>query len=457
MLAHPSCRRRRSASAIIAQASRGWALVALALAGCTNAVLRPEFPDDSAPQRVKPLSAYTHPLKLDAPVVVKTFLVHGMSHSDSTWADVFIQQFAARLQVSVPLCSANDKISIGASPWADDPAKLCVVSGKVGQTEYVFYALQWSPLTDPYKCTQPFLTDRGANDPIPSADHPNNLLCGATSLAFPKRRAWINGVIKDHVLDDGFPDVLVYLAPEFQHFFWDVVSEGLCRMYSDDPRTPACVVPATTSRAGCGADVPAPTSHQTFVFITHSLGANILLDTFRQNLECERGVPPQAGVKLGTAIATTFERPTPYYMLANQYVLLQLHKATKDDFRSRRAVAALQTSPPAFDVRNHPFFAGIAARQRSQSTEPGGGRPKLDIDLVAFSDPNDDLTFLLPTGPPPIEGITVQNVFVPDAWEYFFVLENPDAAHVNYFRKPADGRILDVIVCGMDRSGVLPC
>ena len=420
-------------------------------------MLRPAFPDDSAPQRVKPFRTYTAPVKRDEHVVVKIFLVHGMSHSDSTWADDFIRAFADRLQVSVPLCTADNKISIAASPWPDDPAKLCVVSGSVGQTEYVFYALQWSPLTDPYKCTKPFLSDRGANDPIASTDHPpSNLLCGATSLAFPKRRAVVNGAIKDHVLDDGFPDVLVYLAPKFQHFFWDVVSEGLCRMYSNDPWTTACVATAANAPVGCGADVPAPTSNQRFVFITHSLGANILLDTLSENLKCEKGVSPNPGMKLGTAIATSFERPTPYYMLANQYVLLQLHKATKDDFRSRRATAALQASPPAFDIRNHPFFARLAARQRSQSREPGGGRPNLEVDLVAFSDPNDDLTFLLPSGPPPIDGITVQNVFVRDAWEYFFLLEDPDGAHVNYFRKPAEGRILDVIVCGMDRSGVLP-
>jgi hypothetical protein len=266
----------------------------------------------------------------------------------------------------------------------------------------------------------------------------------------------INGAIKNGVLDDGFPDVIVYLAPLFQPVFWRVVSEGLCRMYSDDPRTTACVMPADSSTR-CGADVPAPTANQRFVFITHSLGANILLDTLDDNLKCTGGSTAGSQVKLGAAIRDSFAGPTPFYMLANQYVLLQLHKATEHDFPSRVAMSSRQVTAPVFDIRNHSFFAELAARPTVQRRGLTAQQRELQIDLTAFSDPNDDLTFLLPTWPPLIKGITVQNVLVRDAAEYLFLLEDPNGAHVNYFRKPGEGRILDVIFCGMDASGVLPC
>lgn len=442
-----------------------WLLGTSVLPGCTNAVLRPTFPNDVPAQNVKPFSQYTGDTggkadKEQKPIVVKTFLVHGMTYSDSRWADTFIQNFSRRVGVDVPPCSSDHQIDIAGSPWAEGPAHLCVVSGHRGTVEYKFYALQWSPLTVPYKCTEPMQRDRDAKSPILSADKPGpageaGRLCDKTFPSFATRRAVINGTIKNSVLDDGFPDVIVYLAPDFQPVFWRVVSEGLCRMYSDDPRTDRCALPED-AKTNCGADVPMPSQSQRYVFVTHSLGANILLDTLADSLKCVKEAKSGFESKLGAAIQATFVGPTPFYMLANQYVLLQLHKASETDF-PHRWPSTERVVPSTFDIRMHPFFKALTTSPRVQSRGAKTRQAELQVDIVAFSDPNDDLTFLLPSELPVSNGISVQNVLVRGAPEYLFFLEDPLSAHVNYFRKPQQTQVLDVIFCGMDQNGVLPC
>ena len=208
-----------------------------------------------------------------------------------------------------------------------------------------------------------------------------------------------------------------------------------------------------------------PTSPPTeqHVFITHSLGANVLLDTLCEQLQCAETHPGAAPLaanlrNLQVAIETSLARPTPFYMLANQYVLLELRKAVP----LAELPFATAEVPAFLDIRNHPFFAKLRSQQLRDklisSAGVAGGR-NTGIDIVAFSDPNDDLSFLLP----PFPGgdtdpfITVQNVLVQNAAEYLWLLENPLAAHVGYYKDPDRAGILDVIFCGMTTSGVTKC
>jgi hypothetical protein len=431
-------------------------LFALSACGCTNAVHSPVFPDSQPDQVVKPLRDYLPSASAPPRPVVKVLLVHGMTHQDVNWADDFIQAFASRLGIKVPRC--DSPISLPTPSPPGHPAQLCVVGGSGADIDYQFFALHWSPLTDPYKCRDPFLGDRESGDPILATPDGKELLCGPTSLHYPVRRAAINGRgIKDVVLNDGFPDVILYLAPHYWPVFRDAVSDALCRLYAADPK----------SRDVCNpAETPAQPVNQQLIFVTHSLGANVLLDTLCEQLDCVEQshgnvAPVTKHRRLREAIQTSMGRATPFYMLANQYVLLELIKARPNDFGPGAR------EEPKGDVRRHPFFQSLKPQvQPDGSIRPGSfGDGISSVDIVAFSDPNDDLSFLLPKFPArgPASGngissfVTVQNVLVKNDWEVLWTLENPSTAHTGYLHSPATSGVFDVIFCGMTTAGLGKC
>src|SRR5205823_3587886 len=176
---------------------------------------------------------------------------------DPTWADDLIQRIAARLHITVPRCMP---VPIITPSSRGHPAQLCVEAGATDDIDFKFYSLQWSPLTDPYKCMPPFLRDRDNGDPIQTttaSGHVTALCPNPNNLHYPVRRALINGrLVKDVVLDDGFPDVMLFLAPQYWPVLRDAVSAALCYMYSANPEQP------------CGPDnMPTSPSTEQHVFI----------------------------------------------------------------------------------------------------------------------------------------------------------------------------------------------
>ena len=375
-----------------------------------------------------------------------------MTHSEPQWADPLIQLLAKRLNVDDGVqgqgCPTPVQIYPPSSP--DHPVRLSVEAGSHAGVEYKFYALQWSPLTDPFKCMAPLLGDREDGNPIKMSSPCSN----PDNLHYPARRALVNGPwIKDYVFNDGFPDVMLYIAPQYWPVFRDAVSAALCYMYSAAPQRPC----------GPGSNPDPPPTEQ-YVFITHSLGANVLLDTLCEQIRCGETHPGAPALNQGRgspdlqrAIRTSFAGSTPIYMLANQYLVLELRKATP---LVVSAVTAAEGTSSFIDVRNHPFFKALRSEPRTdKSLGATTAATQPDIDIIAFSDPNDDLSFLLPslsdgsTGP----AITVQNVLVQNAPEYLWLFEDPKAAHLGYYLNPDHARILDVIFCGMTADGVARC
>ena len=75
--------------------------------------------------------------------------------------------------------------------------------------------------------------------------------------------------------------------------------------------------------------------------------------------------------------------------------------------------------------------------------------PRPHLTLVAFTDPNDLLSYTLPPERYEPEGVTVHNILVSNAPAYFGLLERPDTAHLNYLSNPDIGRL---IACGQPAS-----
>jgi hypothetical protein len=435
------------------------------LSACTNAVRSPSFPESELGQEhVAPLSTYLsnekaasgNPTSRTGIATVKILLVHGMSHSDLNWSSAFIDAFSKRRGFKVGAC---EPVSIPTYANQPHPAELCIQQGTDTEFQWVFYSLHWSPITDPYRCTRPLLEDREKGDPIKaqSGKDGSGFLCGRETVHYPVRRALVNGTyVKDVVMNNGLPDVVLYLSTGYGPVIRDAVAEALCRMYADDPKKP------------CAGGIPPPGSQDRVVFITHSLGANLLLDTLTEIVNGQPGTANARGAastddaSLAKAIDKSFEQRIPFYMLANQYVLLNLQRATKTD---RVALTDAKELPDFFDIRKHSFFESLRRRRTAQGLQspPSAHSPALQVEITAFSDPNDDLSFLLPSATVaqdsagPDSEIRVQNVFVKNAWEYLGLFENPGSAHLAYLDQPEDDDVLSVILCGMDRQGVGRC
>ena len=327
--------------------------------------------------------------------------------------------------------------------------------------------MQWSPLTDMYKCRVGMESDREQGHPIettyPDLNNPRTVCPNGDQYFYPKRRALINGpFIKDVVMNDGFPDAILYLAPGFGPLIRDATKQALCIMYvfprPPDPASVHLPDPAPP----CQTLPPAPADNR-LVFITHSLGANILLDTLCDLLPCQPLTPSFA---LSAPLLDTFAHSLPFYMLANQYVLLGLHNADPVRDMSRGSLDQI------VDIRAHPFFlklAAIRARRTNGYDRRGPGPSSPPLDIIAFSDPNDDLSFILPdfpNQPSPTPGsaspvtdtpVRVRNVLVTNAAELFWTFEDPATAHTGYATNPRKAGILDVIFCGMDNSKANTC
>jgi hypothetical protein len=71
------------------------------------------------------------------------------------------------------------------------------------------------------------------------------------------------------------------------------------------------------------------------------------------------------------------------------------------------------------------------------------------LTLVAFTDPNDLLSYTLAPERYVAQGVTVYNIVVSNAPTYLGLLERPDLAHLDYLSNPDVGRL---IVCGHPTS-----
>jgi hypothetical protein len=147
----------------------------------------------------------------------------------------------------------------------------------------------------------------------------------------------------------------------------------------------------------------------------------------------------------------------------NKAVPIVVHPPTAHGSSDLAELTATQGGAELFDIRNHPLFNSMAARHApgtSTAAVSAAGTVQARVDVVAFSDPNDDLSFLLPTFPNSVQDpstVSVQNVFVTNAPELLWLIENPSDAHLGYVQNPKGAGILDVMFCGMTTTGLTRC
>jgi hypothetical protein len=213
------------------------------------------------------------------------------------------------------------------------------------------------------------------------------------SARLPVTRAKFNAAAKDRLIDDCFSDALIY-----QGVARDAIQQQMAQ----------AILRATE---GASADAP-------LLMLSSSLGSKILFDTL---------------LRMESAAQRTIDRMAFLAMGANQIPLLSLA-----DQQVGGAMAAAAAPPDSLQA---------LLRRHRVPAAPRGSAPRLTV--VAFSDPNDLLSYTLERERYAGLGVDVVNVLVSNAPTWFGLLERPDLAHANYLLNPDVARM---VACGQPRS-----
>jgi hypothetical protein len=256
-----------------------------------------------------------------------------------------------------------------------------------------FHALIWSPLTTGLK--QQLAYD---NTGTPGG-------CTSAGECKPKR-AYFNGKVKDALLNDCLSDAMIYEGQShaaMQQAIIDVLARVLERSEAD------------------GAD-------GALVVVAESLGSKMLFDALTAMLQ------PEAPSRQRELALHASRRLALVFMAANQLPILGLAEQRIPAPKAERAVTmdALQR---------------FLAVRRAQAAPHREALSKLAV--VAFTDPNDLLSYrLLPSryaGP----DVAVADVLVSNATSWFGLLEDPFAAHLDYLQNKDVGGL---IACGWPKT-----
>jgi hypothetical protein len=268
--------------------------------------------------------------------------------------------------------------------------------------EMLFFELTWSPISQPAK-------DAIAFD---------------STAVYSHRRASLNNVFK-HFVNDVAPDPLVYTGTGRERI-QATIGQTLCWALSADWQ---CL---PDDQQLCTPDNPAFASRldfDEFAFITHSLGSRITTDGLTRLAR----VVETEGVKRPEVrrVTQSFrELDVKVFMLANQLPLLQ----------SGLEPADVQGAVPAYCLPEGVDFANRVFKE---------------TELIAFSDPNDLLSYPIPDAfvrdyvdsrlCPKQVNVTI-NIARVTSILGFGDFANPLAAHVDY---DDDERVIGLITRGI--------
>lgn len=273
------------------------------------------------------------------------------------------------------------------APAADGGAiQLVERTQQIGGGTVRFHALLWSSLTAPLKRQLDYDNSAQPTD------------CARDQVCKPVR-ARLNGSVKDRLLNDCLADAVIYQGASHAAIR-DAMAETVARIVAANPDPDG-----------------------TLVVVAESLGSKMLFDALSGMLESEqprtRALGQQAARRLGLI-----------YMAGNQLPILGLAEQ-----------GLVANAMPARDSLQR--FLDLRRRQPGQRS---GGLQNLT--LVAFTDPNDLLSYRLLPARYAAPDVAVADVLVSNARTWLGLIENPVAAHMDYLGNPDVG---EMIACGVPR------
>jgi hypothetical protein len=184
----------------------------------------------------------------------------------------------------------------------------------------------------------------------------------------------------------------------------------------------------TTANGSCTFPPTYRHGNRRIVIVTESLGSRMIFDAISAlKIEAQR--------KGADSLAAFDEAVSPItliYMLANQLPILALARPALVQAASTPDPAASKT--PAMARALNVLSESRARHEKKRQTDPQLAATESKLSLVAFTDPNDLLSYRLLTNDAAVVGANtrVVNVITSNDTTYFGEVENPLTAHEGY-------------------------
>ena len=388
---------RRRARQRIGKCSSPAALLLLLLTACTTAYQPP----------VPVHGSSTFPGLIDVVAEANgrpldVIVVHGMCTHDVAWANKAIDG----------LINAMDRNLTREAPETTfksltaEPIEVVERTAHTPAGTIHFSAPVWSPLTTPLKRQLAYDATGTPTD------------CSAPGDCRPTR-ARLNGKLKDKLLNDCLADAMIYQGDS---------RDGI---RSAMVETIASVLQKSTARARAAGVAPGP-----FVVVSSSLGSKLAFDAL------EALVLGADGTEASRAMGReSINRLAVLFMQANQLPILGL--------ADQQAIQARDALEGASEIDQNDSLQRILRlhAQKPPAIRSDNSQPVLS--LVAFTDPNDLLSYRLQPSRYAVPGIAIADVLVSNAPTYLGLLARPDTAHTAYDSNPA---VATLISCGLPKS-----
>jgi hypothetical protein len=233
------------------------------------------------------------------------------------------------------------------------------------------------------------------------------------------KRASLNESLKEVLINRCLIDAVAYAGPNgdpIRHW----MKQQVCERFGGSIRSGECGIPD---------NVPAPRT----VIVAESLGSKIVFDAIR-DIWKESSGPERAN------IAEQLRSVQSIFLLANQIPLLDAADRNDTALTSRTTDSAFGFLQDFEEAR-----APVPQVRSAASLPP--------LHVVAFSDPNDLLSYRLKDDNLYQSNIQVVNVIVSNAPTYLGLVERPDDAHCGY---KWNRFVIGTLVDGYDGRKLIP-
>jgi hypothetical protein len=265
---------------------------------------------------------------------------------------------------------------------------------QIGGAAVRFHALVWSPLTAPLK------RQLDADNTGTPSD------CSASGSGECKPvRASLNGYVKDKLLNDCLSDAVIYEGAS-RNAIRDAMVESVSRIIESNPN-----------------------SDRTLAVVAESLGSKILFDALSAMLESRQPRTQALGQQASRRLGLLF-------MAGNQLPILGLAEQDIERRPDSRTAQAWDSLQRFLELR------------RRQSVPRAESIARLAV--VAFTDPNDLLSYRLLPARYAAPDVAVADVLVSNDRSWLGLIESPVTAHLAYLANPEVGAL---IACGWPRTG----
>ncbi len=335
--------------------------------------------------------------------IMKVLMVHGVGDHKPGYSTEFFEKLAKELDLTVSSRShKNIRLSDEKNP--EKPLGNLRVNhfqSKDRSQELMLYELTWSEITAKEK----------------------EVLAYDNSGEYSFRRAEVNDMLKRFSNDTG-PDPIIYLGESREDILLSFTQSVCWMTYGNWNELPS------NTKETC--DLPDVSSiiNDHFAFISHSLGSRITIDGVQRittSLEKKGG---KDDLYQKNIIEELKSKKIPIYMMSNQLPMLQLG----------RKLPVISNQKDLYCSKD-----GINYADRMLARTP----------IIAFSDPNDILSYAIPDGF--VENyldsrlcidVTNININVAHLYDVFGIgqLANPMDAHIGY---DTDDRVVALIAKGI--------